>query len=593
MNRTTLTVTGLTIIGGLVAYAAYFDYKRRNDVAFRKKIRSQKKKVEQHAAEVKEKQAAQAGAALDIPREILLAIYEKSKEEPVPTNPEERHQFFVGVVATAERLAADGPHNYLEAAVYFYQALRVYPSPMELIVIYQKTVPEPVLMIVMELYNIDVSMSSQLGGSGMKFSMNLDEDEMSPISKGPPSEASSQEWDKVLGRIHGYYDSFPPKSMNVSLKPQDPKESKGGQTRTHSLVAGKSFKAGEVIYKETPIVAVLDVDVQARGTHCSQCLRLVDKDMDMFVAPDSDRLKSVYCSKECQNRSNVQSQDLLFNEKNPLPTEFAIDIPLSTKEARPKAQDAFANYWRSSGSSGLLLVARFVSMQIIAELAKALPQAAGMKAQLPEMCIGGEYSVYDHIERLRFVDVSLPDDEHKTLKDLLLATLPFLEDAHSDERHAVFRGKMAYNAIGVCLAEGRDDESTLTETSDRTRTPCGTAKQIGSGLYFVSSYLGHSCSPSARPSFSSGTSELHLVATRDITEGEELTMAYVDVEQHADETPMQARVRRRAELSRGWKFSCTCAKCEGEKTTLNMEGSDETEIPSADGSKVEGRQDVP
>ena len=41
MSRTFsfLTVAGVTLAGGLLAYAAYFDYKRRNDAEFRKRLR--------------------------------------------------------------------------------------------------------------------------------------------------------------------------------------------------------------------------------------------------------------------------------------------------------------------------------------------------------------------------------------------------------------------------------------------------------------------------------------------------------------------------------------------------------------------------
>lgn len=38
-TMTVLTVAGLTVVGGFIAYAAYFDYKRRSDPSFRKKIR--------------------------------------------------------------------------------------------------------------------------------------------------------------------------------------------------------------------------------------------------------------------------------------------------------------------------------------------------------------------------------------------------------------------------------------------------------------------------------------------------------------------------------------------------------------------------
>jgi import receptor subunit TOM20 len=37
-RATILTISGVTI-AGLLAYAVYFDYKRRNDVEFRKQLR--------------------------------------------------------------------------------------------------------------------------------------------------------------------------------------------------------------------------------------------------------------------------------------------------------------------------------------------------------------------------------------------------------------------------------------------------------------------------------------------------------------------------------------------------------------------------
>ena len=38
-TSTVFTVAAVTVLGGLVAYAVYFDYKRRNDGEFRKKLR--------------------------------------------------------------------------------------------------------------------------------------------------------------------------------------------------------------------------------------------------------------------------------------------------------------------------------------------------------------------------------------------------------------------------------------------------------------------------------------------------------------------------------------------------------------------------
>ena len=38
-TSTAVTVAGVTVATSVLAYAVYFDYKRRNDTAFRKKLR--------------------------------------------------------------------------------------------------------------------------------------------------------------------------------------------------------------------------------------------------------------------------------------------------------------------------------------------------------------------------------------------------------------------------------------------------------------------------------------------------------------------------------------------------------------------------
>jgi uncharacterized membrane protein YebE (DUF533 family) len=38
-TSTAVTVAGVTVATGVLAYAVYFDYKRRNDTSFRKKLR--------------------------------------------------------------------------------------------------------------------------------------------------------------------------------------------------------------------------------------------------------------------------------------------------------------------------------------------------------------------------------------------------------------------------------------------------------------------------------------------------------------------------------------------------------------------------
>lgn len=56
--------------------------------------------------------------------------------------------------------------NQIEAALCFYKALKVYPQPADLISIYDKTVPKPVLDILAEMIATDPTIPVGPGGSG-------------------------------------------------------------------------------------------------------------------------------------------------------------------------------------------------------------------------------------------------------------------------------------------------------------------------------------------------------------------------------------------------------------------------------------------
>lgn len=77
---------------------------------------------------------------------------------------------------------------------------------------------------------------------------------------------------------------------------------------------------------------------------------------------------------------------------------------------------------------------------------------------------------------------------------------------------------------------------------------------------------------------------MHLIATRDIKAGDEITVSYVDASVHDDEDAVQARYRRRKELARGWRFACQCDRCIREAPPPSAE---EKEPLLNDESKVE------
>ncbi|KAG8898268.1 hypothetical protein FRC01_010972, partial [Tulasnella sp. 417] len=351
------------------------------------------------------------------------------------------------------------------------------------------------------------------------------------------------------------------------------------------LKANKDFAAGETIYKETPMVAVLDSDLEGQGTYCSQCFRHIEAPAEPVKPESPDALGSVYCSTECRDLASNQHHMLLFGS-----TLTGVLQSLNTsppdeakQEARKASQEKLANYFRENGKSGILLVARFLARMVAEETKKlAAPGGGGLSS-------GQEYSLYDHVERLRYLEFS--EDQWGEQKELLSEVLQLsadgLEEFLKDERYGLLLGKMAYNGVGVVFDAGRDDKpepKQRPEDREWTRTSVGTDRQVGSGLYLVSSYMSHSCDPSVRPTFPSGTNELHLVATKDLKKGDELTIPYVKLDAAEDEDVITARRNRRQALARGWRFACNCERCIKEAPVAAPEATE----PPKDDIQVEG-----
>lgn len=313
--------------------------------------------------------------------------------------------------------------------------------------------------------------------------------------------------------------------------------------------------------------------------------------------------------------SQNQSHRLLFSSDPPLPAEFPVPpSPPEVQEARRVAQIKLAEFLRKENRGSPLLLARFVARQVTAEMQKMIETTTSdtkknnVKHDFTDSDgTDHDYGIGDHMERLRYLETVPNKEEIALLSDVLQLALPGLEGFVLDERYAILSGKMTYNAFGVSYNGGRDDRvrcrvalsydwtdllvvqpepQCRPENVEKTRTPYGTQRQIGSAVYTVSSYLNHSCRPSARPSFVSGTSEMSIIASRDLKKGDELTIAFVDVTQHPNETVVDCRRRRRAELARGWRFACGCERCAEESKSMTLL-EDLSEEQQKDQSKVE------
>lgn len=158
--RIALQITSVAA-AGMVAYAVYFDYIRRNSPEFRKQLRKRQHREQKQAAKAQEESKKAKMLA------VKKALTEDLAQNPLPTDLSKKEEFFLENVAVGEQLAND-PNTKVDAALKFYKALAVYPNPTDIMGIYHKTLPEDVyeLLVMMIALQPPAAITNTIGGPG-------------------------------------------------------------------------------------------------------------------------------------------------------------------------------------------------------------------------------------------------------------------------------------------------------------------------------------------------------------------------------------------------------------------------------------------
>lgn len=98
---TVVAITVGTFVTGAVAYAVYFDHKRRTDPGFRKALR---KEAKQQARAAKEEAEAEGKRQ----KQAVKNLVERANQEGFPEDNEEKEEYFMNEVARGERMIQDG-----------------------------------------------------------------------------------------------------------------------------------------------------------------------------------------------------------------------------------------------------------------------------------------------------------------------------------------------------------------------------------------------------------------------------------------------------------------------------------------------------
>jgi import receptor subunit TOM20 len=94
--------------------------------------------------------------------EEMVAMLERAmdlvKDEVLPPQ-EDREKYFMDNLQNGEAAFRANPPNIEKAAAHFFNAVRVYPSPMDLLAILQKSVPEEILGLVYAMISTEVQLN--------------------------------------------------------------------------------------------------------------------------------------------------------------------------------------------------------------------------------------------------------------------------------------------------------------------------------------------------------------------------------------------------------------------------------------------------
>ncbi|KAG0332235.1 hypothetical protein BG000_010222, partial [Podila horticola] len=283
-----------TVAVAAVGYALYFDSKRRSDPEFRRKLKKERKRAQKQQKEEEQKKVAKTTATVE---EVLASI----KDEDFPTSMEAREKFCMEQLSAGEALFTSGPEGYEMAAVCFFKALKVYPAPAELVMVYQKTIPPEVFTLVMSMLSMDVQKKQEK-----------------------------------------YFTVFPPKEMNVKIGELPEGVTADGQKVVRrGLIVTKDFAAGETIYSETPIISGLEPSLEG-GEFCHYCMKQIVGEESKV--PCSTCTKVVFCSETCEKSAATEFHTVLCTkdtEDASSPERILFDY---SKDSNRKYPDMLAKF---------------------------------------------------------------------------------------------------------------------------------------------------------------------------------------------------------------------------------------------------------
>ncbi|CAG9134876.1 unnamed protein product [Plutella xylostella] len=368
------------------------------------------------------------------------------------------------------------------------------------------------------------------------------------------------------------------------------------------LFATKKFAEGDVILEEDPLVSCQFAwNAAYRYIACDHCMRpletpeqnvrrLANKPDFVLPYPDCvdigfgqpvpcDQCGVLYCSEGCRNKALEQYHRTLCHD--PSDAQHPIVLLLDTWKQMHYPPE----------TTNIMLLVRILAYihqspqpdEAASTIKRFCHRTVNEDAELVHKLLGEQFTSQMNTLREMTANVVSGENVQEFVTPDGFCSLMALIGTNGQGVGSSPLAAWASRAPQLPLSddERRQLDALLDHVYQCVDAESGTFLNTeGSGLYQVQSACNHSCSPNAEPGFPHGNHRLQLKAVKDIEEGEEIYISYLD-----ECMIGRSRHSRQKELALNYLFVCWCERCMSEASDPDVtseEEMSEEEISDAD-----------
>lgn len=380
--------------------------------------------------------------------------------------------------------------------------------------------------------------------------------------------------------------------LNVEVKVLDAKKNR-------SLVAKRSFKEGDTLFKEKPLVSSqFTWNKFYRYKACEYCMKpLETAEENVRRLTEDSSINLPHIKENCATKKDFHCEcnqcgaEYCSNQCRNLALDtYHESLCVGSPHAPNHPYNVLMDVWRQ-----IHLPPETTTIDIILKLIATIKQSSEKELiiqklnnfesdlftqdQTPHKLLGERY--FMELESLRELTLNL-FKQHLYVKECepMLTEQGFRKLFSLIGRNSQGIGTSPLSVwVENCddMSLGKDEAKHLDKFIDNIydqleKTSESFLNSEGSGLYELQSMINHSCSPNAEIKFKDNSSMLTLVALKDIPKDGEIYISYLDGCQIE-----RSRHSRQKTLKENYLFTCECERCISEVDQLDVTSDEDLE----------------